>query len=189
MGEDEEEDEAEEEEDYDEDQGSEEEYDHEDTENDDDFNEIDEDSPPRRRKKPKRAFEPPVKAKKSSKNGRQQEFIEKEEKKRSKGIAQLLLGQRRSATEANERIKNVTQHEVHSGNDSSGPEEPSGERASGRLREERKNVSTASLLQLAQDNAELEKGGARSKRRREVDDELDSMFNPTVLEDLLNQMT
>ena len=195
----EEEEEEEEEDDYDDDQGSEEEYDHEDTENDneaedensegdDDFNEIDEDSPPRRRKKPKRAFEPPVKAKKNSKNGRQQEFIEKEEKKRNKGITQLLLGQRRSATEANERIKNVTQHEVHSGNDSSGPEEPSGERASGRLREKRKNVSTASLLQLAQDNAELEKGGARSKRRRDVDDELDSMFNPTVLEDLLNQM-
>jgi len=107
---------------------------------------------------------------------------------KKKGLSQLLLGQRRCATEANERIKNVTQHEIHSGNDSSGPEEPSGERASGRLREKRKNVSSAALQQIAQEASEMEKGGARSKRRRDVDDDLDSMFNPTVLEDLLNQM-
>ena len=99
-----------------------------------------------------------------------------------------MLGQRRCATEANERIKNVTQHEIHSGNDSSGPEEPSGERVSGRLREKRKNISASTLLQIPQDTPELDKGGARSKRRRDVDDDLDSMFNPTVLEDLLNQM-
>ena len=107
---------------------------------------------------------------------------------KKKGLSQLLLGQRRCATEANERIKNVTQHEIHSGNDSSGPEEPSGERASGRLREKRKIVSSTSLQQIAQETAEMERGGARSKRRRDVDDDLDSMFNPTVLEDLLNQM-
>lgn len=44
------------------------------------------------------------------------------------------------------------------------------------------------MHQLAQETSETEKGGARSKRRRDVDDELETMFNPTVLEDLLNQM-
>lgn len=156
--------------------------------NEDEYNEIDEDSPPRRRKKPKRAFEPPVKEKKISKSGKSHEYTEYEEKKSGKGLSQLLLGQRRSATEANERIRSVTQHEIHSGNDSSGPEEPSGERTSGRLRERRKNISAAALLIIPQDTSELDKGGARSKRRRDVDDDLDSMFNPTVLEDLLNQM-
>ena len=31
-------------------------------------------------------------------------------------------------------------------------------------------------------------GSARSKRRRAVDDEVENIFNPTVLEDLLNAM-
>ena len=43
------------------------------------------------------------------------------------------------------------------------------------------------MNQVVQEPVEVEKG-ARSKRRRDVDDDLDSMFNPTVLEDLLNHM-
>merc|ERR1719481_1492852 len=109
-------------------------------------------------KKPQRAFDPPVKAKKN-KHGKYSENDENEVVSKKKGLSQLLLGQRRCATGASERIKNVTQHEIHSGNDSSGPEEPSGERASGRLREKRKNVSSVALHQLTQDTSELDKGG------------------------------
>ena len=49
-------------------------------------------------------------------------------------------------------------------------------------------MSAAALSQVLEEKSEVDKGGARSKRRRDVDDDLESMFNPTVLEDLLNQM-
>ena len=124
---------------------------------------MDEESPPRRRKKPKRDIEPPKKEKKgSSRSGDSRSREESTNADRKKGgLSQLLLGQRRCATEANERIKNVTQQEIHSGNDSSGPEDPGpgGERTSGRLRERRKMISTAALhLAMQEVDEERERG-------------------------------
>ena len=56
-----------------------------------------------------------------------------------------------------------------------------------RDRKVRSQVSLAAPV-VAAPNASRDSSGARSKRRRAVDDDLDSMFNPTVLEDLLNSM-
>lgn len=135
---------------------------------------LQEDSPPRRRKKGKRSVDPPKKEKK---------------KKGKKGLSQLL-GKRRCATEASEKIARVTQQETASGN-SSGSETPT-ERQSSRLRATR---STRQLeMQQKQSHKEQRLSVesslslARTKRRRAVDEELLSMFNPTALEDLLNHM-
>ncbi len=69
---------------------------------------MDEDSPPRR-KKSRRDVELPKKTKKSSKQQQQEEAAEakKNAAKKKKGGLSQLLGKRRCATEANERIARV----------------------------------------------------------------------------------
>ena len=57
-----------------------------------------------------------------------------------------------------------------------------------RDRKVRSQVSLAATVVTAPNAGRDSSSGARSKRRRAVDDDLDSMFNPTVLEDLLNSM-
>ena len=145
----------------------------EENEEGDEDSQEDEDSPLRRRKKPQR--DPPAKKQK-----KKSPPVEEKRKPPKRGGLSQLLGQRRCATEANERIARVHQQEIHSGN-SSGSE--NSERATGRLRE-RRTKSSSKLVEEPPSNV----SSARSKRRRAVDDELDTMFNPTVLEDLLNQM-
>ena len=82
-------------------------------------------------------------------------------------------------------------------------EAPAGSRSTRATRANRGLVPSASTSSLTNghgggSNGSTSNGGsptgggstsdARSKRRRAVDDELDSMFNPTVLEDFLNAM-
>ena len=57
-----------------------------------------------------------------------------------------------------------------------------------RDRKVRSQVSLAAPVVTVPNAGRDSSSGARSKRRRAVDDDLDSMFNPTVLEDLLNSM-
>jgi hypothetical protein len=118
--------------------------------------------------------------------------------KKKKGGLSQLLGKRRCATEANERIARVANQESQSGN-SSGNEAPVlGERSSGRLRskphlEPQTTATTSSSSSSCSRSSKSRTSDtgvsqARSKRRRAVDDKLDAVFNPTVLEDLLNTM-
>ena len=79
--------------------------------------------------------------------------------------------------------------ETQSGN-SSGSEAPV-ERSSGRLRSTRGSLepetsSRASKSRVSDSGAGLSQ--ARSKRRRDVDDKLEAVFNPTVLEEMLLTM-
>ncbi|XP_059088369.1 bromodomain adjacent to zinc finger domain protein 1A-like [Tigriopus californicus] len=138
-----------------------------------DLEEDDEDSRPRKR----RGKASPVQVK------------PKKEKKNSKtpSISQLL-GKRRSAAEASEKIALATQAETNSGN-SSGSEEIGARSSSTRSRRSaNKRSMEATLLEQQHLESLNSQQSARSKRRRAVDDAVESMFNPTVLEDLLNAM-
>ncbi len=145
-------------------------------------------------KKSKRNVEP---AKKKSKMAAAAEAATRGGSKRKGGGLSSLLGKRRSATEASERIARVTQAESKSTNSSDNDDNsgPSGERQSTRLRaarssrtqlKEKETQPTVASSRLSADNAVT--GSSRSKRRRAVDNELLSMFNVSFLEDLLNNM-
>jgi len=169
--------------------------DSDDKEDEDEEKEEDEDSPLRRRKKPKR--DPPTK-KATKKKGKppppppppKEEPAAPAGKRKPRGLSQLL-GQRRCATEASERI-------ARDAGNSSGTETPppsESARAPGRSLRDRRGKSSSKLTETPPAAAAAaaaasggNSSGARSKRRRAVDDDLDSMFNPTVLEDLLNSM-
>ena len=84
----------------------------------------------------------------------------------------------------------MTQHETHSGN-SSGSESATEALSSRSTRASRAkrslempSIATNSYGGSSSNNTT----SARSKRRKAVDDDLLNMFNPTVLEDLLNAM-
>lgn len=166
----------------------------EEADDDEDFGEREEETPPRRTKKSKRSVDPPKKkAKKAAANN---EPAEPKSKKR--GLSQLL-GKRKSAAEASEKIAKFTQAEKddkdaadsHSGKTSS-DSNSTGSRSL-RTRNSRSNLmENATKLKesrLSVDNAALNMASkSRCKRRRAVDEELLNMFNPTALEDLLNNM-
>ena len=132
----------------------------------------DEETPPRRTKKAKRSVDPPKKEKKSA-GGK-------------KGGLSQLLGKRKSAAEASERIRSVTQQETGSGHNSDKEERDTktppvvipGERQSSRLRNKggpkTKEVVAESATRLKEQRNSLESQGsnARNKRRRAVDEEL-----------------
>ena len=106
-----------------------------------------------------------------------------------------LFGKRRCAAEANEKIARVTQQEIASGN-SSGSESASdaaaaaaaASRSTRASRAKRSLEQPLSTLAAPVTKSSPPGSGARSKRRKAVDDEIYGMFNPTVLEDLLNAM-
>lgn len=114
-----------------------------------------------------------------------------------------MLGKRKSATEASEKIAKVTEQEIEkesssssanaSDNDAAGAgSNPSGERQSSRLRgRSTKNVSEKAK-QLKEARLSADSGLAnkvRCKRRRAgLDEELLTMYNPSALEDLLTTM-
>jgi len=152
-------------------------------------------TPPRRTKKAKRSVDPPKKQKKAP----------------AKKNLSHLLGKRKSATAASERISRVTQEETGSGHSSGSeagepaakvsPEAPvviPGERQSTRLRDRKDHPSTTSITGIAESAKNLKEqrnslesqnaSNARNKRRRAVDEELLAMYNPSALEDLLNNM-
>ena len=108
-------------------------------------------------------------------------------RKSSLPMISQLLGKRRCAAEANERIARVHQQETNSGN-SSGNESSNPERTtrSGRVVTKRKEPASNSVT--SNSSTSTSSSGARSKRRRAIDEEIYSVFNPTVLEDLLNDM-
>lgn len=158
--------------------------------------EKDEETPPRRTKKSKRSVEPaPKKAKKSA--------LQK------KGLSQFL-GKRKSAAEASEKIKTFVGAEIEG--HSSGSEEgqnskadkkaessASGERQSSRLRTrtsksqinmESKAAKLKEQRLSSDDFMAFKVSKSRCKRRRGagIDDELLTMYNPSALEDLLNNM-
>ena len=133
----------------------------------------DEETPPRRTKKAKRSVDPPKKEKKAA-GGK-------------KGGLSQLLGKRKSAAEASERIRSVTQQETGSGHNSDKEERDTktppvvipGERQSSRLRNKggpskTKEVVAESASRLKEQRNSLESQGsnARNKRRRAVDEEL-----------------
>lgn len=102
-----------------------------------------------------------------------------------------MVGKRKSAAEASEKIAKFTAAESrHS--EISEPSSPKANSRSLRTRNSKSNLmETATKLKEARlsatDLSSLNK--ARSKRRRAgLDDELLNMFNPTALEDLLNNM-
>ena len=102
-----------------------------------------------------------------------------------------LLGKRRCAAEASDKIR-VQQTEVYSGN-SSGNEDPGASTpketgSRGRPKRGAKRSLEMNLEENGGKNRSPPSSGARSKRRRAVDDQVENMFNPTVLEDLLNAM-
>ena len=131
--------------------------------------------------------------------------MDHENSSRSKKGLSHLLGKRKSAAKASERIAQVTQEETASGN-SSGCETSAkdqdfdnaeddaglkGERQSTRLRgKSSKTPASESAKQLKEQRLSTESGlsKARTKRRRAVDEELLNMYNPSALEDLLNNM-
>jgi hypothetical protein len=79
--------------------------------------------------------------------------------------------------------------ETQSGN-SSGSEAPV-ERSSGRLRSTRGSLEPETSSRASKSRASDSGAGlsqARSKRRRDVDDKLEAVFNPTVLEEMLLTM-
>lgn len=80
------------------------------------------------------------------------------------GLSRLLIGQRRTAAT-----------------------EASAKRESNRLRL-RGSAPSSGAGSRSSGEASSTSSNARSKRRRAVDDDLEGMFNPTVLEDLLNAM-
>jgi len=104
-----------------------------------------------------------------------------------KGGLSQLLGKRKSAAEASERIRSVTQQETGSGHNSDKEERDTktppvvipGERQSSRLRNKggpskTKEVvaETASRLKEQRNSLESQGSNARNKRRRAVDEEL-----------------
>lgn len=126
----------------------------------------------------------------------------KKGKKKLSTISQLF-GKRRCAAEANEKIARVTQQEIASGNSSgseSATEALGGSSSSSRSTRatrakrsldqpiSRLAVPSATTSSTSSSKSSPPGSGARSKRRKAVDDELYGMFNPTVLEDLLNAM-
>jgi len=169
-----------------------------DADEEDDDDEREEETPPRRTKKSKRSVDPPKKAKKAAASTTNTSNTSN----KKKGLSQLL-GKRKSATQASEKIARFTQEETaaSSGN-SSGNESIKdttedngikGERQSTRLRGKSNTKTSASLesaKQLKEQRLSAESGlsKARNKRRRAVDEELLNMYNPSALEDLLNNM-
>ena len=153
-----------------------------------------EETPPRRTKKSKRVVDPaPKKAKKSS---------------QKKGLSQLL-GKRKSATEASEKIKTFvaeTGSGHSSGNESEAkakdpPQSVIGERQSSRLRSTRNSKSNLNNMEskatklkeqrLSEDfvmSSKIPKSKCKRRRGGGMDDELLTMYNPSALEDLLNNM-
>ena len=77
---------------------------------------------------------------------------------------------------------------------SSGSDAPTTERSSGRLRSKAHAEVESAAPQPSSRSAKTRSSDvgttsqARSKRRRAVDDKLDAVFNPTLLDDLLNLM-
>jgi bromodomain adjacent to zinc finger domain protein 1A len=129
--------------------------------------------------------------------------LSKESPKKNPGTPSIsqLLGRRRCAAEASEKIARVAQ-ETSSGH-SSGSEsnatsaaavEPPRTTRSGRVSkpvsvvEEVAPATSNHHQSSSSSNSKNSDLGARNKRRRAVDDDIYSMFNPTMLEDLLNAM-
>ena len=172
-----------------------------------------EETPPRRTKKSKRSVELPTKKKAK----KEQQAPPASSSK--KGLSNLL-GKRKSATRASEKIASFVEEEgTASGNSSesestgSGNDKKSaakdldfenmaddegakGERQSTRLRGKpatsakqlkEQRLSADSGLSKAQ-SKEAARSKAQTKRRRALDEELLNMYNPSALEELLNNM-
>lgn len=113
-----------------------------------------------------------------------------------------LLGKRRCATEASERIARDLQENYNSGN-SSGSESSNAAAAAAERTTRSGRVVSKPKEQLAADAAmaaaiaasnnsnsynNAASASSRNKRRKAIDEKIHSVFNPTVLEDLLNAM-
>merc|ERR1719219_2751200 len=168
----------------------------EDADDDDEEPEPEEETPPRRTKKSKRSVDPPKKAKKSSIPPAPPASSSK------KGLSHLL-GKRKSAAQASEQIARFTQEETASGNSSAAEsangandiEDAKAERQSTRLRgRSSKTPASESAKQLKEQRLSAESGlskaraGSNKRRRAGLDEELLNMYNPSALEDLLNNM-
>ena len=154
-------------------------------------------TPPRRTKKSKRSVE--VTAKKAKKSSNKSAPPDNSSKKA--GLSSLF-GKRKSAAQASEKMARVMQEETASGNSSAAESEaanggnedegPNGERKSTRVRGRKMPSSeSAKLLKESRLSAEsaLAKASSGSKRRRAaLDEKLLNMYNPSALEDLLNNM-
>jgi len=136
--------------------------------------------------------DPPKKAKKSS---NQKESSDNSSKKTA-GLSNLF-GKRKSAAKASERMAAVMQDETASGNSSAAENghedtEAKGERQSTRVRARGSKTSSESAKQLKEQRMSAEssanRAGSNKRRRAGLDAELTQMYNPTALEDLLNNM-
>lgn len=109
------------------------------------------------------------------------------------------MGKRRCAAEANEKIARAAHDMTYSGN-SSGTESPVPESEESKSTRSTRSTRISARRAVAPTAAAVAEAAvvaaaatsnassARSKRRRAVDEEIESMFNPTVLEDLLLAM-
>ena len=184
----------------------------EDGDEDQEQEEEQEETPPRRTKKSKRSVELPTKKKAKKEQQAAPATASK------KGLSNLL-GKRKSAARASEKIASFVEEEgAASGNssesESDGNEKKSavkdldfenmaaddegakGERQSTRLRgkpatsakqlkEQRMSADSGLSKAQAKENA---RSKAQTKRRRALDEELLNMYNPSALEELLNNM-
>ena len=121
-----------------------------------------------------------------------------------KGLSQLL-GKRKSAAEASEKIKTFVAetgsgHSSGSESKDSQPQSVIGERQSSRLRSTRNSKTNLNNMEskatklkeqrLSDDfvSAKISKSKCKRRRGGGMDDELLTMYNPSALEDLLNNM-
>jgi bromodomain adjacent to zinc finger domain protein 1A len=134
--------------------------------------------------------------KKAKKEQKAPEASASSSKNSRKSIITRLLGKRKCAAEASERIAHFSSQELHSGNSSDNDAEADSDsdEASPTSRETRTRSSRRQQTNDSKKSAvaaapkRSPDHGARAKRRKAVDDQIEGMFNPTALEEMLLSM-